>query len=191
MWPKMRQEGCIHGRFQPFHNEHLEYLVAAMTHVDYLWIGITNPDIELFETKSKIDNRQSKLANPLTYYERVKLISSVLQSENIPCHKYGFMPFPIETPQRIHQFIPRSVICYTTIREEWNFKKIDRLKAEGFEVVSLWTNLSDKTISSTKIRELILRENDDWRSMLKESAVKYLLEINIYSRLHSISEVID
>ena len=34
----------IHGRFQPFHNGHLEYMSGAAERSDELWIGITNPD---------------------------------------------------------------------------------------------------------------------------------------------------
>jgi len=34
----------IHGRFQPFHNGHLEYMRGAADRSDELWIGITNPD---------------------------------------------------------------------------------------------------------------------------------------------------
>ena len=34
----------IHGRFQPFHNGHLEYLRGAAAQSDELFVGITNPD---------------------------------------------------------------------------------------------------------------------------------------------------
>jgi cytidyltransferase-like protein len=34
----------IHGRFQPFHRGHLEYMRGASERCDELWVGITNPD---------------------------------------------------------------------------------------------------------------------------------------------------
>ena len=34
----------IHGRFQPFHNGHLEYLAGAAERSDEVFVGITNPD---------------------------------------------------------------------------------------------------------------------------------------------------
>ena len=34
----------IHGRFQPFHLGHLEYLAGAASEADEVWVGITNPD---------------------------------------------------------------------------------------------------------------------------------------------------
>jgi len=36
----------IHGRFQPFHNGHLEYLRGAASRCDEIFVGITNPDPE-------------------------------------------------------------------------------------------------------------------------------------------------
>ena len=38
------KRGMIHGRFQPFHNGHLEYMRGAAERSDELWVGITNPD---------------------------------------------------------------------------------------------------------------------------------------------------
>ncbi len=35
--------GVVHGRFQPFHLDHLKYALAGLTHCDYLFVGITNP----------------------------------------------------------------------------------------------------------------------------------------------------
>ena len=34
----------IHGRFQPFHKGHLEYLAGAAERSDEVFVGITNPD---------------------------------------------------------------------------------------------------------------------------------------------------
>ena len=36
----MVAEGCIHGRFQPFHIEHLEDALAALDRCGFLWIGL-------------------------------------------------------------------------------------------------------------------------------------------------------
>ncbi len=39
----MVAEGCIHGRFQPFHIEHLEDALAALDRCGFLWIGLAEP----------------------------------------------------------------------------------------------------------------------------------------------------
>jgi cytidyltransferase-like protein len=40
------RRGMIHGRFQPFHLGHLEYLRGAAGRCDEIIVGITNPDYE-------------------------------------------------------------------------------------------------------------------------------------------------
>ncbi len=32
------------GKFQPFHNDHLKYVLAAFEYGDHVVVGITNPD---------------------------------------------------------------------------------------------------------------------------------------------------
>ena len=36
--------GVVHGRFQPLHLKHMEYILAAKMRCRKLYIGITNPD---------------------------------------------------------------------------------------------------------------------------------------------------
>ncbi len=36
--------GMVHGRFQPFHNEHLDYVLRGLARSTTLVIGVTNPD---------------------------------------------------------------------------------------------------------------------------------------------------
>ena len=42
--PLVNARGMIHGRFQPFHNGHLEYLRGAAERSEEVFVGITNPD---------------------------------------------------------------------------------------------------------------------------------------------------
>ena len=37
---------CFTGRFQPFHNQHLEVLSALSHEFDRIIIGVTNPDLD-------------------------------------------------------------------------------------------------------------------------------------------------
>lgn len=36
--------GVVHGRFQPLHLKHMEYILAAKVRCRKLYIGVTNPD---------------------------------------------------------------------------------------------------------------------------------------------------
>ena len=70
--------GVVHGRFQPLHLKHMEYILAAKMRCRKLYIGITNPD-NLHTRESVHDIRRSeRSANPLTYFERYEMIRGAM-----------------------------------------------------------------------------------------------------------------
>src|SRR5438093_9435425 len=91
------EEASAHGRFQPLHNEHLEYLVKAKECCDFLWIGITLPDIHVHSNPLGRE-RERPISNPLTYFERTKIIRSALLEAGIALDSFECVPFPIEMP---------------------------------------------------------------------------------------------
>ncbi|UTT85414.1 hypothetical protein LZI70_03800 [Vibrio pelagius] len=178
--------GSIHGRFQPFHNEHMEYALAALELCDYLWIGITQFDVdELSRTET---GRSSRLSNPLTYIERVRIITDALKDEKIDLSRIGFVPFPIDQPNKLYQFVEKDTICFTTIREHWNLDKIEKLSTSGYKVEVLWENYKDKKVSSTLIRNSMINGDDNWKNMVRPSTVKHLNSIGLGCRLKAYSE---
>ena len=84
------------------------------------------------------------------------------------------MPFPIEEPNKLKQFVGRNVICYTTVREEWNYKKLDILRDQGYQVVVLWESLEEKLISSSIVREKVINGDDSWREMVANSTFNFI-----------------
>src|SRR5713101_3960469 len=123
-------EGSAHGRFQPFHNEHLEYVTAAHRNCKFLWIGITKYDLDA-EVSPLGHEREKPENNPLTYIERISVIADALNDVGIQRNSFAFITFPIEHPHKLKHFLPTSFVCFTTICESWNREKIEVLKAEG------------------------------------------------------------
>src|SRR5947207_1316712 len=111
----MTPEGSAHGRFQPFHNEHLEYVRVAKQRCEFLWIGITQFDVTVSALNPLGAHREQPVNNPLTYYERVKMITAALLAQGLKASEFGFIPFPIETPTSLPAFLPVAVPCFTTI----------------------------------------------------------------------------
>ena len=102
----------VHGRFQPFHNEHLEYALAAKQGCAFLWIGITKFDVSPDDASPLARHRQRPENNPFTYFERVVMIAEALVEAGVGRDSFGFVPFPIETPRRLTEFIVFSdIIC--------------------------------------------------------------------------------
>ena len=53
----------IHGRFQPLHIGHMEYLLAGKERCELLIIGITNPDPSQIKVEPTNPTRSAGLAN--------------------------------------------------------------------------------------------------------------------------------
>lgn len=117
------KKGMILGRFQVFHNGHLKYLLKAKEYCDFIIIGITNPDpIRMYETQEAL-HRNKAWANPLTYYERMKMIQKVCEEVNITRQEYDIVPIPLDIPKIIKYYIPHDVLVMITIHDDWSLEK--------------------------------------------------------------------
>ena len=130
----MLEVASVHGRFQPFHNGHLEYVLAAKERSAFLWIGITKFDIDLSELTPLGSEREKPESNPLTYFERITIISRALQDSGVRSSEVRHIPFRIETPVELSQYLPTSVPCFTTIYDDWNRRKVRVLREAGYDV---------------------------------------------------------
>jgi nicotinamide mononucleotide adenylyltransferase len=174
--------GSVHGRFQPFHNEHLEYVIAAKQRCEFLWIGITKYDITPSEFTPLGRPRERPENNPLTYYERVNMIMDAMVGAGVDRASFGFVPFPIETPHRLPEFMPVSVPCFTTVCEEWNREKIKILRSYGYDVIVLWER-TEKLVTGGAIREDIMSGGSAWREMVPPQTLLAIEALNLRQRL--------
>lgn len=175
-------EASAHGRFQPFHNDHLEYVLAAQRLCDFLWIGITKYDVTSTDLNPLGAVRERPENNPLTFFERAHIIRESLIDVGVSAAAFGFVPFPIETPQRLHSFMATSVTCYTTICEQWNRDKIEVLKAHGYDVRVLWDR-PEKKISGAAVRRDIIEGGSGWRSMVPAATARAVEQLDLRNRL--------
>jgi cytidyltransferase-like protein len=180
----MEKCGSVHGRFQPLHNEHLEYLLEAKKHCNYLWIGITQFNIRNLSESPEGKHRELPFNNPFSYFERVEMITNALVNENIPLSDFGLIPFPIETPKILPDFLPTSIPVYTTICEEWNLYKISMLTSMGYKIVVLWER-KEKSIEGKDIRLGIARGDNGWEYAVPEATKQLVKKYNIQSRLQN------
>lgn len=177
----MYRVACVHGRFQPFHFGHLEYLTEASKRCDFLWVGLTQLyNNRLFHT-DQAKHRGLLRSNPLTYWERVVCISSALSEYSIKPGNYGFLPFPIENPSDLHNFVGKEVVCFTTIYDEWNRHKLKTLSENGYTVEVLWER-SEKPYSGESIRQKML-SGDSWKNLMPESVAVLMKNWDIPKRL--------
>ena len=173
--------GCIHGRFQPFHLGHVDYLTAALSQWESLVIGIAAPTPVPLSFPG-VEHRNRASANPLTYLERTVLIRACCREIGISDTRIEFSPFPIDEPSMLQHYIGKSLTCATTRLYAWNDEKIRRLENQGYPVVVL-EQCEKKPFDGTAIRRLLVEDDASWHSMVLPAAAHLLAAWDIADRI--------
>ncbi|MEC5397367.1 hypothetical protein [Uliginosibacterium sp. H1] len=177
--------GCVHGRFQPLHLDHLEYILAAFDKANRLIIGITQPDVGNLKECVQDPHRSIRAENPLTYEERCEAIAEAIVGSGVNRNRFEFTAFPIDQPNLLSSLVPLSVVCFTTIRDSWNREKINRLLDTGYKVEVLWDRSGQTGIAGTNIREMIRSGNEQWQQLVPATVSAYLTRNRILDRIRN------
>ena len=159
--------GMIHGRFQPFHNGHLEYLRGAAERSDEVFVGITNPDPSHVKPEASDPVRHLPESNPYTYAERMLMVKAAAADAGLAGERLHVIPFPVNTPEVWDSYVPRDVVQYIRLFSDWGGTKLDRLRSAGFQVVVLDEG-AEKELSGADVRAAI-REGRDWEQLVPPS----------------------
>jgi cytidyltransferase-like protein len=163
----------IHGRFQPFHNGHLEYLRGAAARSDVVFIGITNPDPERIREEPSDPLRHLPESNPFTYVERLLMISAVAEDEGISAY---VIPFPVNEPELWRAYVPPGVTQYLRLFSDWGGTKLERMRDAGYEVVIIDEGV-EKQISGVDVRET-MRSGGDWESLVPTGVARVIRSLD-------------
>jgi cytidyltransferase-like protein len=155
------KRGMIHGRFQPFHLGHLEYLKGAAAQSDEVWVGITNPDPTRVKPEAADPVRHLPESNPYTYAERLLMVKAAAGEIGVAVH---VIPFPVNEPELWHAYVPPGVTQFIRHFSSWGATKIERLRAAGYEVVILDQG-AEKELSGADVRAA-MRGGSDWQSLV-------------------------
>lgn len=148
----------VHGRFQPFHDEHVAYAEWAATDADALVVGITNADPSHVVAEDADAKRHEPAHNPFTYYERYEMVRATFDDRDVGV-PVRIVPFPINRPDLWNDYAPTEVTHYINVLEEWHEVKAERLRSRGREVV---TKCGTRTISGSDIRKR-MATGGEWR----------------------------
>jgi nicotinamide-nucleotide adenylyltransferase len=168
------KRGLFVGRFQPFHNGHLEVIKGIMKEVDELIIIVGS---------SQYSHR---LDNPFTTGERVTMIRKALQEEGVSLLKIWIIPVP-----DVHQhalwvsqivgYSPKFDVVYA------NEPLTSRLFTEaGFKVKPM-PFIKRDMYSATEIRKHII-DNKRWEELVPSSVGKYIKMIEGDVRLRDLNK---
>jgi cytidyltransferase-like protein len=154
----------IHGRFQPFHNGHLEYLRGAAGRSDEVFVGITNPDPARIVPEASDPLRHLPESNPYSYVERLLMVKAAAADAGIEAGRLHVIPFPVNEPELWDAYVPRDLVQFIRLFSDWGGTKLERLREAGYEVVVLDEG-TDKELSGAEVRAAI-REGGDWESLV-------------------------
>lgn len=175
--------GVVHGRFQPFHNDHLKFILEGFKKVEMMYVGITNPDPSLTSEDVADINRSKATSNPCTYYERKDMIVNSLLENNIGRERFRIVPFPINFPHLWKYYVPEDAIYFLTIYDEWGEEKYQKLKSNGLAVEVLWRKPeAEKGITASEIRENIAL-GKEWKHLVPAGTAKSIENFHIDIRI--------
>lgn len=161
--------GMIHGRFQPFHNGHLNYLICALECCSRLIVGITNPEPgTIIETTSDTQRHRPE-ANPYSFYLRARMIQESLLRCPECAHRIvdlTIVPFPIHTPEAWQYYAPgTNVVQFIRLLDPWDHEKKAAFEKYGYHVETI---PGDRLTSGSEVRSDLAAGGSDWRGRVPE-----------------------
>lgn len=165
------------GRFQPFHNGHLEVALAALAAGSHVFVGITNPDVRSLRSHDSNAHRHRREDNPFRYHERARMIAAALSDARIAPASYTIVPFPLENAALWETYVPLDAVQFVRVFSAWEEQKLTMLREGGYNVHML-RGLPDHKISAGDIRRAMLA-GADWRRDLSPSVVRLCDDIGI------------
>jgi len=165
--------GLYVGRFQPFHNGHLECIKYCLNKVNRIIIVIGSAQYS------------HTLHDPFTAGERITMISLALDEAGVPPANYLMVPVP---DVNVHNIWVSHVLAYTPKFDVVfsNEPLTARLFKEAQFKVERIPYFDRVTNSATHVRELIL-SGKDWEALVPRSVVSYLKEIHGPDRIRELS----
>ncbi len=168
---EFKVRGLLIGRFQPFHNGHLEVVQKALEEVDELAIVIGST--QKFYTTD----------DPFTADEREQMIRAALEQEGITrfrIHQAADIPDDDTYAAHIKGIVPRFDVVYAATNE---LNK--RLFSEaGYRVRMCRRYLG---LEGTIIRCAMI-EDGDWASMVPDAVAAYLKKIKGVARVRMLAK---
>ena len=178
--------GVIHGRFQPLHLGHMEYLLAGKKRCKFLIIGITNPDPGMTADHPANPQRSLPVSNPFTFHERLLMVRESLLEAGIRRNEFDIVPFPINYPEMLKYYVPMDARFFVTIYDEWGRAKVALFHSLGLDVEVMWERAaSERLTSSTEVRRLI-GTGGEWQHLVPPAVVRIIQELKLDRRIRDI-----
>jgi nicotinamide-nucleotide adenylyltransferase len=164
--------GLLVGRFQPFHYGHLAAVKYALKHVDYLYVVVGSAQ------------KSHERDNPFTASERISMIKSALDGNEVDPSKWMAIPIPDADSHSVwvssvESMVPRFDVVFTN--DTLTFLLF---KEEGIAVKAV-PYVDRRRYSATNVRDRIL-ERKDWESLVPKEVARLVKEFRGVRRVREL-----
>jgi nicotinamide-nucleotide adenylyltransferase len=167
---KSSRWGCVTGRFQPFHLDHLQLVNEVVAEHGRVIVAITNAEPSWRVPVADAPHRHLDGANPFTYWQRAEMIHAALLPMIDP-RCFRVVPFPLHNPEQWDHYVPLDVDCWVRDRGPWEASK-HRVLSERYAV--RLAPRRDSEVSGTEIRRLLTQGDPAWEAMVPEGVVSLI-----------------
>ena len=176
----------VHGRFQPFHLEHLAYCRRALERGEVLVVGVTNFDPALTAVEPARPGRHEAAANPFRYWERSLMIRDALLEAGVPASRFAIVAMPISHPERLRHYVPyhwADAVHLLRVYSAWEEEKARRLAAAGLRVEVI--RGQPKRLEASEVRRR-MAAGEDWESCVPPAVRRWLAQLNGVERVRAL-----
>lgn len=173
--------GCIAGRFQPVHNQHLELFDIALGFCEHLLIAVTNPDPGARRREPSSSHRHTSAANPFTYFERATLLRTALIERGID-KRTTIVPFDLTRRDYWSEYVPLNAHHLVRTYSDWERHKADLLRDAGYLVTTIEGDPTIK-LNASDIRRLLAENNGSWKELVPKAVIPVLQSFVTYKPL--------
>jgi len=176
----------VHGRFQPFHLEHLAYCRLALERGEVLVVGVTNFDPALTAVEPARPGRHEPAANPFRYWERSLMIRDALLEAAVPASRFAIVAMPIGHPERLRHYVPcdpAQALHLLRVYSPWEEEKARRLMAAGLRVEVI--RGQPKRLEASEVRRRMVA-SEDWESCVPPAVRGWLVRLDGVERVRAL-----
>jgi nicotinamide-nucleotide adenylyltransferase len=156
--------GCVTGRFQPVHEQHLALFEIALAQCAHLVVAVTNPDSGMWRQDRASPHRHMASANPFTYFERIRLLEAATRGRGW-ADRTTIVPFDLTRPEFWPEYVPLSARQYVRAFSDWEREKARWLETRGYVVTLIEGNPSAR-LSASDIRAVMRRDDGCWDALV-------------------------
>lgn len=164
----------------------------ALDRCDELTVGLTNPDPGRVAPEAADQQRHRPENNPLTFWERYRVVRAVLLEDGVSADRFAIVPFDVNNMDASpwDHYMPRSARWYLRVKGEWGEQKVRRLEEHGLTVERLpFDRLTD--VSGTEIRAAIASGEKDWVDQVPPPVPDLLREMGVIERIRADREAFE